>query len=56
MKVGMVVVFVFEKNVLRLICGYAPHSGGSLEEIQSFYVELKNELDMYGVWLSSVLG
>ena len=37
----MAVVLVFEKDVLRLICGYAPQSGGSLEAKQSFYDELK---------------
>ena len=37
----------FEEDVLRLICGYPPHSGGSFEEIQSFYDELKCEWDMY---------
>ena len=36
-------VVVFEKNVLRLICGYAPQSGRRLEEKQSFYDELKCE-------------
>ena len=25
-------VVIFEEDVLRLICGYAPQSGGSLEE------------------------
>ena len=33
----MAVVLVFEVDVLRLICGYAPQSGRSLEEKQSFY-------------------
>ena len=33
----MVVVFVYEEDVLRLICGYVPQSGRSLEENQSFY-------------------
>ena len=27
---------VFYEDVLRLICGHAPQSGGSLEEKQSF--------------------
>ena len=31
---------VFEEDLLRLICGYAPQSGRSLEEKQSFYYEL----------------
>ena len=35
-----------EEDVLRLICGYAPQSGRSLEEKQSFYGELKCEWDM----------
>ena len=30
-------VVVFWMDVLRLICGYAPQSGDSLEEKQSFY-------------------
>ena len=33
----MTVVLVFEWDVLRLICGHAPHSGRSLKEKQSFY-------------------
>ena len=28
---------VLEEHVLRLICGYAPQSGSSLEEEHSFY-------------------
>ena len=32
--------------MLRLICGYAPQSGGSLKEKQSFYDEPKCEWDM----------
>ena len=43
----MAVVLVFKENVLRLICGYAPPSGGSLEEKHSFYDELKGEWDMH---------
>ena len=31
----MTVVVVFEEDVLRLICGYTPQSGRSLEEKQS---------------------
>ena len=38
---------VVEEGVLRLICGYAPQSGRSLEEKQSFYEELKCEWDMH---------
>ena len=38
-------VVVFEEDVLRLICGYAPQFGRSLEEKQS-YDELKCEWDM----------
>ena len=34
---------VFEEDVLGLICGYAPQSGGHLEGKQSFYNELKCE-------------
>ena len=30
-----VMTVVFEEDVLRLICGYAPQSGRSLEEKQS---------------------
>ena len=40
-------VVVFEEDVLRLICGYAPQSGRSFEEKQSFYDELKCEWDMH---------
>ena len=38
---------VFEEDVLRLICGYAPQSGKRLEGKQSFYDELKCEWDMH---------
>ena len=38
---------VFEEDVLRLICRYAPQSERSLEEKQSFYDELKCEWDMH---------
>ena len=40
----LMTVVVFEEDVLRLICGYAPQS---FEEKQSFYDELKCELDMH---------
>ena len=43
----MIHVIVFEEDMLRLICGYAPQSGRSLEEKQSFYDELKCEWDMH---------
>ena len=33
--------------MLRLIYGYAPQSGRRFEEKQSFYDELKCELDMH---------
>ena len=36
-------VVVFEEDVLRFICGYAPQSGKSLDEKWSFYDELKCE-------------
>ena len=39
----MIAVAAFEKDVLRLICVYAPQSGKSLEDKQSFYDELKCE-------------
>ena len=38
---------VFEEDVLRLICGYAPQSGTNLAEKQSFNNQLKCELDMH---------
>ena len=38
---------VFEEDVLRLICGYAPQSGRNLEEKQSFYDKPKCEWDMH---------
>ena len=41
------IVVVLEEDVLRLICGYAPQSGRSLEEKQSFYDELICEWDMH---------
>ena len=37
----------FEKDVLRLICGYAPQCGRCLGEKQSFYDRLKCEWDMH---------
>ena len=43
----MTVAVVFEEDVLRLICGYAPQSGRSFEEKQCFYDKLKCELDMH---------
>ena len=42
-----VVVVVHEEDVLRLICGYAPQSGRSLEEKQCFHDELNCEWVMY---------
>ena len=56
----MTVVVVFEKDVLRLTCGYAPQSGDILKK-QSFYDELKGEWDMYSadnsvMWLGDVSG
>ena len=42
----MTLVAVFEEDVLRLICGYAPQSGRSLEE-KSFHDELQCEWDMH---------
>ena len=39
----MITLVVFEGGVLRLIYGYAPQSGRSLEEKQSSYDELKGE-------------
>ena len=38
---------MFYEDVLRLVCWYAPQSGRSLEEKQSFYDELKCEWDMH---------
>ena len=37
----MAVVLVLEKDVLRLIGGYAPQSGRRLEEKQSFYDKVR---------------
>ena len=53
----MAVVLVFEKDVLRLNCGY----GRSFEEKQSVYDELKGELDMHSaddlfIWLGDFNG
>ena len=33
--------------MLRLICGYAPKNGRSLEEKQAFYDDLKCECDVH---------
>ena len=43
----MTLVVVFEKDVLRFICGYVPQGGRSLENKQSIYDELKCEWDMH---------
>ena len=43
----IILVVVFEEDVLRLTCGYAPQSGRSLEEKQSLYDKLKCEWDMH---------
>ena len=40
---------VFEEDVLRLISGYSPQSGRSLEEKQSFHDELICEWDIDSV-------
>ena len=54
-------VFVFAEDVLRLICGYAPQSGRSLVEKQSFYDKVKSEVDMHSaddivMWLGDLNG
>ena len=43
----MTIAVVFEEDVQRWICGYAPLSGRSFEEKQSFFDELKYEWDMH---------
>ena len=43
----LMTLVVSEKYVVRLICGYAPQSGRSLEEKHTFYDELKCEWDMH---------
>ena len=43
----MMTVVVIEEDVLRLVCGYAPQSGRSFEEKQSFYDKPKCEWDMH---------
>ena len=53
----MAVVLVFEKDVLRLICGY----GRRFEEKQSVYDKLNGELDMHSTddlitWLGDFNG
>ena len=45
----MVVVLVCEEDDLGMICGYAPQSAWHLEEIECFYHELNNELDIHSV-------
>ena len=40
-------MLVFEEDVPRLICGYAPQTERTLEEKQSFYDEPKCEWDMH---------
>ena len=43
----MAVVTVFEEDVLKLTCGYAPLCRRRLEEKQYFYDKLKGERDMH---------
>lgn len=43
----MTIVMVFEEEVVRLICGYAPQSGRTREEKECFYDELAGELDVH---------
>ena len=43
----MTLAVVFEEDVLRLICGYAPQSGRCFEDKLLFYDELKCEWDMH---------
>ena len=43
----MTVVVVFEEDVLRLICRYAPQSGRSLKKKQTYYDELICEWYMH---------
>ena len=47
----MAVVLIFGEGVLWFICVYAPQNGGSLDEKQSFYDELKGEWDMHNVFM-----
>ena len=43
----MMTVVVIEEDVRKMICGYDPQSGRSLEEKQSFHDELKCEWDIH---------
>ena len=43
----VMIVVVFEEDVLRLICGCTPQTGRSLVDKQSFYDALKCEWDMH---------
>ena len=43
----MIVIVVFEEDVLRLICAYARQNGRRYEEKQSYYDELKGEWDIH---------
>ena len=45
----MIVVLVFEEDVLRWICGYALQGGRSFEERQFSYDVLKGEWNMRSV-------
>ena len=45
----VVTLVVFEEDVQRLICEYAPQSGRRLEEKTVFYDKLKCESDMHSV-------
>ena len=43
----MMTVVVFEEDVLRLVCEYAPQSGRRLEGKQSCHDDLKDEWDTH---------
>ena len=44
----MAIVLFFDEYVWMFLCGYAPHSGRSVEEKQSFYDELIDDWEMHG--------
>ena len=42
----MTILMVFEEEVVRVICGYAPQSGRTREEKEHFYDEMASEWDV----------
>ena len=42
----MVVVIIFGKKVIRIVCAYAPQCGRSMSEKEKFYEEIARECEV----------